>query len=227
MASYFNLTLDSLGVPNPSLSIESGGTYTSNSLVTLTIGTTESPTTGFQMKIWGDVLVGDAANTGIAATEGASTWISYVTSRQIKLSAGDGSKTIYLKIRDDVYNESSQTSDSIILDTSLPVVSITGPDVVKISKISGKNVCSFSFQVDSTFNEYKIKIVGSSGATQDTGTQIGTVNGSTNMSGTGSFAATTPISCQINGTDLELASSGDGVKIIKIFAKDTTNQWST
>lgn len=225
MANYFNIILDTTGVPNPTLSIEGGASFATAQLVTLTIGTTESPTTGFQMKIWGNVDTANDAN--IQATEGASVWITYNTSKQIKLASGDGNKTVYLKLRDDVYNESSQVSDAIILDTTLPTITITGADVTRISKIAGKNVCSFSFSADSAFNEYKVKVVAASGNANDTGTQIGTTNGSTNTSGSaGNYPATTPINVTINGSDIELANTGDGIKIIKVFVKDTSGLWS-
>lgn len=225
MANYFNLTLDTTGPAAPSISLEGGATYATAQLVTATISTSDSPTTNYQMKIWGDVDT--THNPSIQTTEVASAWISYSTSQQVKLSSGDGSKTVYLKIRDDVYNESSQADDSIILDSTLPVVSITGPDLSKISKVTGKNVSSFSFTVDGIFDEYKVKVVASSGAAHDTGTQIPTTAGSTNMSGSaGDYPASTPINCSIYGTDLETADSGDGTKIIKVFVKDKAGNWS-
>jgi len=225
MASYYNLTLDTTGVSSPSISLEGGATYATAQLITATIGCGDGDTTGYQMKLWGDVDTTHNAN--IQDTEVASSWITYGVSQQVKLSSGDGSKTVYLKVRDDVYNESSQTSDSITLDTTLPVVSIAGPDVSKISKQSGKNTCSFSFQSDSIFDEYKVKVVASTGAAHDTGTQIPTTAGSSNMSGSaGDYPASTPINCQIKGTDLETASSGDGEKIIKVFVLDYAGNWS-
>lgn len=228
MANYFTLVLDTTGPGSPSVLINNNSTYATNQLVTLTIGTSDANTVGYQMKIWGDV---DAThNTNIKATEATSSWMSYNTSQQIRLSAGDGNKTIYLKLRDDVYNESAQASDSITLDTTRPTVKITGPDVSKISKITGKNQCSFSFNVTSTqeatFAEYKVKVVSSVGAAHDTGVQIGTSSGSTNMSGSGSFPKATPVNCVINGADLEAASSGDGSKIVKVFVRDLAGNWS-
>ena len=57
-------------------------------------------------------------------------------------------------------------------------------------------------------------------STHATGTAIGTTNGSTNMAATGSFAASTPISCTINGADLSAAVSGvNAAYIIKVFVK--------
>jgi hypothetical protein len=225
MPNYFNLTLDTTGPASPSITIEGGAQYATQQLVTMSIGTQDTQTTGYQMKIWG--AVDTSFDSSVQATEGASIWITYTPSKQIKLSSGEASKNIFLKIRDDVYNESAQVSDSIILDTSLPQVTIAGPDVSKISKITGKNVSSFSFQVDCAFKEYKIKVVSSNGAAQDTGAQIPSTAGSTNISGVaGNYEANTPINCSISGADLETASSGDGIKIIKIFVKDLADQWS-
>lgn len=225
MASYFNLVLDTLAPANPIISLEGGATYASQQLITATISTSDGDTTGYQMKIWGDV---DATyDTDVQTLEANSTWITYQASKQIKLTSGDGSKTIYIKIRDDVQNPSGQASDAILLDTSAPVVTTGSPDVSKISKVSGKNICSFSFQVNEIFDEYKVKVVSSTGAAHDTGVQIPTTAGSTNMSGSaGDYPASTPINCQIYGTDLETASAGDGTKIIKVFTKDDSGLWS-
>jgi hypothetical protein len=51
-------------------------------------------------------------------------------------------------------------------------------------------------------------------------------DGSTNMHGTTATAKDAAVECTINGADLEAASSGDGVKIIKVFVKDDTGNWS-
>lgn len=229
MANYFNLILDTTAPSNPTVLINGGATYALDQVVNLTIGTEDSVTTGYQMKIWGDVDT--LYDNDVKDAEGASNWITYKTTHQIKLSAGDGLKTIRVKIRDDVHNASSVATDSINLDTDLPIVSITANDVSKISKIAGKNICSFGFQSDTPFKEYKVKFVSTTNAPHDTGVQIGVTNGSTNMSGLKSdsttFPANTIINCSINGSDLELANAGDGTKIIKVFVKDEAGNWST
>lgn len=224
MANWFNLILDTLGPQGVTLSINSGAAYTNDQLVTLSIGCSDPDKTGYQMKIWGNVDT--AYDTNIQATEGASTWITYAASKQIKLATGDGTKTVYVKIRDDVWNESAQASDSITLDTTVPVVTITGPDVGKVSKVASKDTAAFSFSVDQAFVEYKVKVVPSTSSLHTAGTQIPTTAGSTNMSGSGSFEASTPIASTIKGADLETASAGDGTKIIKTFVKDAAGNWS-
>jgi len=219
MASFFNLILDTTAPAGVSLKINAGAAYTSSTTVALTIGTSDATTTGYQMKIWG---------ISIATTEAAASWETFATSKSVTLPTGDGTKTVYVKIRDSVLNESASVSASIILDTIAPVVNITGPDVSTISKISGANTAAFSFQVDEIFTEYKVKVVPNTSSLQDAGTQIPTTAGSTNMSGTNStgFPANTAINCTINGTDLQSASAADGTKIIKVFAKDKAGNWS-
>ena len=217
MASFFKLVLDTLAPSGVSLVINSGAQYTTSREVNLAIGTNDSDTTGYQMKIWGIDGV---------ETESDASWETYAASKSVTLADGDGLKTVYVKIRDDVYNESSAVSASITLNTAVPAVTITGPDVSRISKKNPKNVWSFSFVCDVDFTEYKVKVVPATSSLQDAGTQIPTTNGSTNMSGTGTFSANTAIQCKIYGADLETASSGDGEKIIKVFARNSAGTWS-
>lgn len=104
---------------------------------------------------------------------------------------------------------------------------IVGPDLATISKVSGYNVSSFSFSANEAFNEWSVRVVPSTSSTHDAGTEIPSTNGSTNMHGTTSTAASTAVNCTINGADLETASSGDGAKIIKVFVKDLAGNWSS
>lgn len=217
MASFFRLILDTLAPAGVQILINSGAQYTTTRNVNLEISTSDSDTTGYQMKIWGI--------DGVDSEKDAS-WETFSNSKTVTLTDGDGLKAVYLKVRDDVCNESSAASASITLNTAVPAVTITGPDVSRISKTSPKNVCSFSFVCDVAFVEYKVKVVTAASSLQDTGVQIPTSGGSTNMSGSGSFYANTAIQCKINGADLEAASSGDGEKIIKVFVKNSAGTWS-
>lgn len=217
MASYFNLTLDTLAPQGLTIKLNNGSQYTTSKAVQLAINVTDESADGYQMKVWGI--------DGIAK-ESDAVWETLANVKDITLPTGDGLKTVYVKVRDDVYNETAVTSTSITLDTSVPAVAIIGPDVSRISKTSPKDVATFSFTSDVAFTEYKIKVVPSKSSLHDAGTLIGTANGSTNMSATGTFKASTAISCKIYGKDLELASSGDGEKIIKVFVKNTVGTWS-
>lgn len=224
MAAHFNLTLDTTAPGGVSISLAAGATHTATRAITATISTSDTPTTNYQMKVWGDVDTG--VNANIQTTEGASAWITYNTSQAVTLATGDGVKTVNVKVRDDVYNESTGAADTITLDTSVPVITITGPDVSKISKVTGKSVSAFSFSPDVALSAYKVKVVPSSASLENAGTLIPTTAGSTNMSG-GAVASGASVSCQINGTDLETADSGDGAKVIKVFGQESgSGNWS-
>ena len=217
MASYFNLTLDTLAPQGLTIKLNNGSQYTTSKTVQLAVNVTDESANGYQMKVWGI--------NGVT-TETSASWETLANIKNITLTEGDGLKTVYVKVRDDVYNETATATATITLDTSVPSVTIIGPDVSKISKTSPKDVATFSFTSDVTFTEYKIKVVPSKSSLQDAGVLIGTTNGSTNMSATGTFKANSAISCKIYGKDLETASSGDGEKIIKVFVKNALGTWS-
>ena len=217
MASYFNLTLDTLAPQGLTIKLNNGSQYTTSKSVTLSIALTDASTAGYQMKVWG---------INGAELESDASWETFATSKSITLLNNDGLKTVYVKVRDDVCNETAAASATITLDTSVPAVTIIGPDVSKISKTSPKDVATFSFTSNTAFTEYKIKVVPSNSSLHDAGVQIGTANGSTNMSATGTFKASAAITCKIYGKDLEDASSGDGEKIIKVFVKNAHGTWS-
>lgn len=218
MASYFNLTLDTTAPSGLTLSINDGALYATSTSVTLTISVEDSPTTGYQMKIWGIDGVAD---------ETSASWETFATSKSVNLPSGDGLKTVHIKVRDDVGNESAEVTDDITLNTSVPVVTVTGPDKSKISKIAGYNQSIINFTADVQFEEYKVCVVPSNTSAQDAGAVIGTTNGSINTSGQdGNYPAAENIQVTITGADLEAASSGDGVKIVKVFVKNAAGTWS-
>ena len=136
MASYFNLTLDTTAPSGLTLQINDGALYATSTAVKLTIGVSDEQTTGYQMKIWGI--------DGVAEEESAS-WETFATSKSVNLTSGDGLKTVHIKVRDDVGNESAEVTDDITLNTTVPVVTVTGPDKSKISKIAGFNQSVINF----------------------------------------------------------------------------------
>ena len=211
MASYFNLNLDTTAPAGLTLSINDGALYATSTAVTLTIGLSDGETNGYQMKIWG--IEG-------AAEEESASWETFAVSKSVNLTSGDGLKTVHIKVRDEVGNESAQVSDDITLNTAVPVVTVTGPDKSKISKVSGFNKAIISFTADVEFAEYKVCVVPQNSSTQDAGAVIPTSGGA------GSYPASTPIQVTILGADLETASSGDGVKIVKVFVKNAAGTWS-
>lgn len=218
MASYFNLTLDTTAPSGLTLEINDGAIYTTNPVVELSIVISDGATTGYQMKIWGI--------TDVESEEDA-TWENFATSKSVSLPSGNGLKTVHVKVRDDVGNESTEASDSITLDTTVPTVTITGPDKSKISKVVGFNQSIINFMADVAFEEYKVCVVPANSSAENAGTIIGTDNGSINTSGSeGGYEASTNIQVTITGADLEAASTGDGVKIVKVFVKNAAGTWS-
>lgn len=218
MASYFNLTLDTLAPGGVTLTINDNALYTTSAAVTLKIATSDEQTAGYQMKVWG--IDG-------AADEGSASWETFTATKSVTLPAGDGLKTVYVKVRDDVGNESAETSDTITLDTAVPAVSVTGPDKARISKVAGFNQSVFNFTCDVEFEEYKVCVVPQNNSTQDAGVLIPTTAGSLNTSGAeGGYPASTNIQVTITGADLETASSGDGAKIVKVFVRNAAGTWS-
>lgn len=221
MASYFNLTLDTLAPSGLAVHLNGDDIYTTTTTVQMTLDLTDAVTTGYQMKIWGVKGVED---------EGSATWETYAASKSITLPTGDGLKTVHVKVRDSVGNESAEATDSITLDTAVPTVTVTGPDKSTISEVDGFDKAIINFMSDIAFVEYKVCVVPATSSTQDAGTVIPTTAGSINTSGTSDdepYEAETNIKVTIDGTDLKTASSGDGVKIVKVFVRNAAGTWST
>lgn len=214
MASYFNLTLDTLAPSITSFVINDGASVTTSRTVTLTITATDASS----MKIWG---IDGVAN------EAAASWETFAATKTVTLTTGDGSKTVYIKVRDAVYNESATASDTITLSTAIPTITITGPDVSVISEQSGKDTATFSFSSSMALKAWTVRLVPSNSSAHDAGTQIPTTGGSTNMSGS-TLAANTSKQCTIKGADLSTAAGGtDGTYIIKVFGQASSNDlWS-
>lgn len=225
MASYTTITLDTTVPAGVTVSINSGDGTTTSRDVTLTIATSDSPTTGYQMKIYGDVDDSfDAAN--YRTLEANAPWISYATSKSVRLTSGDGSKTVRIKIRDDVGNASAESTDAISLDTTVPVVTVGAPSVTKISKVSTFDTVTFAWTSDIAVTEYKVKVVPATNSTHTQGTQLGTAAGSANVAGVEAISAGAGKTTTVKGADLETASAGDGDKIIKVFVKNSAGTWS-
>ena len=219
MAAFFNLTLDTLAPQSCSIIINGGAARTDNRNVTLAIATGDTNTNGYTMKVYGDIVG--------ATTKEDATWEAYATSKSVQLSDGDGNKRIYVVIRDDVWNEAAAVSDFIELDTTAAAITISGPDVSKISEVPQKNISTFSFTVSEAFSEYKVAVVETESAAHDAGVVIPTTEGSINTSGTGSFDANTAIEVKINATDFKTAMGGaNGLGIVKVFVKDLVGNWS-
>lgn len=218
------LTLDTTGPQNVTLDLDTGAAFSTDLLVDAVPGTTDPDTTQYQMRFWGDV--DPVANPNLGAAEGSATWVSYSTSYVVALSSGDGPKTVYTRLRDDVGNESAVVSKQITLDTTLPIPTITIDAAPKrISEVIGFNVTTLSFQTNSDIIAWKVKVVPLSSSLEGAGTVIPTTSGSVNTQG-GALLAGQSREVTITGTDLKAASPSDGSKTVKVFIQDSTNRWS-
>lgn len=223
MAGHVTITLDTTGPQDPAVVINGGDPSAISRDVSLAI--TSSDGDVVKVKIYGDV--DDAFATGsYRALEADAPWINLSSPHSVRLSSGDGSKTVKIKLRDDVLNVSSEATDTILLDTSAPTVTIeSGPDPDKISKQATADESELIFSADQDIVDWKVKVVSSSGAAHSTGTQIPDTAGSTNVLGTTDTDADDPITVTVKGADLE-AAGAEGDNIVKVFVKDAGGNWS-
>lgn len=222
--SYFTLTLDTAAPANPSLLIAGGAAVTGDQVVPILLATPSLDVD--QMKLWGDV--DQDADPLIQQTEATSFWIDFRTDVAVRLSDFSGRKTIYARLRDDVGNETLAFSDFIDLDLSAPVVHITtGVDRGRISKVAGFDAATFTWEATQDFDRYEVRVVPSTGSPQQAGTIVPVTGGSLNVVADGPVAAYTPIITTIRGSDLQVASPGDGNKVVKVFVRDMTGKWSS
>lgn len=216
----FYLTLDTLPPQNVSLGTDIA---TNNTLTTCTIATGDVDTTGYQMKLWGDVDLGYDVN--VQDTEQNSSWIAFNPSFNVTLSGTIGDRDLYLKIRDDVGNESAVANSPIILDTIKPISTITNvPLAPKLSAQPGYNNVSSTWINDETFYEYSVRVVPTPESPYEDGIQIPTTNGSQNVQGVGTFESNSGIITRIEVDDLKLIAD-DGIITVKFFTKDIAGNW--
>lgn len=218
MAAHFNITLDTTAPAGGAISIDGGAVATNVQAVNVEITTTDPDTTNYEILVWGDI-------DGGPATEGEAVWEAFTENRAVTLAAGDGEKTINVRIRDDVDNQTAILADTITLDTTAPAVTITdGPTPAKVSIVAGNRISTAEFTPDADIVAWEARVAPAAGSTRDQSTLIGQVNGSVTQGG--AVAAATPVEISIDGRDLKAASDPDGVKIIKIFAQDDNGNWS-
>lgn len=218
MPAHFNIRLDTTAPQGAVLELAGGAATVASKSVPVSLTTTDPDTTGYQIKLWGDVDL--SFNPSIQDTEGASAWLDYGTITTLDLSDLDGLKTVYGKIRDDVGNETAILSDSVTFDSSVPVVTITvDPDLVKISKVTPWDKSNFTFMVNQDIDHYEIRVVPDPAATHDQGLLYSELDVA--------LAADTPTPEVIDGTQLQTVVGPDGDYTIKVFARmAATGTWS-
>ncbi|MBI5206231.1 MAG: Ig-like domain-containing protein, partial [Candidatus Firestonebacteria bacterium] len=127
--------------------INSGATYTNSTTVTLAISATDNVgvTAYYTSESSTQPLATNPDWINISSTPSYSANVSFV------LSTGDGSKTVYVWFKDDAGNVSGSKSDSIILDTTRPIVISTNPLSNAINLSINTNItATFSEDMDSS-----------------------------------------------------------------------------
>lgn len=253
MAGYFNITLDTTGPSGVSVKINGDAVRTTSTAVTLDITCSDSDTTGYQMKIWGDI-----GDTGLSESD--ASWEAFANSKNVTLSDGQGDTlTVYVKVRDDLYNTSATASDTIILYTETPTVTVvSGPTPVRITTVAGhddatalekvailaKSVSTATFTADKEISDIRVMIVSGINALNADASNVlipstlskiytGTSDDPTVLTGSDgmtvsnlAIASGTEVHVAIAGDDLKTASSSDGVKLVKIFVREKDANWS-
>ena len=172
------------------LNINGGAVYTKSATVTVSLSATDSiGVTGYYISTSSSTPSASASGwTTVTSTTSYSESVSYT------LSGGDGSKTIYVWFKDSGGNISSSASDSITLDTTVPIVTITSP--------------TSSDTYTATSSPLNL-----SGSTSDSTSGISGVTWSNSLGGTGTASGTTSWSIS------SIALSG-GDNVITVTAKD-------
>ncbi len=236
MSSYFNLTLDTTGPSGVTVKINGDDNKTTSTSAVLTVSCNEVDTSNCSMKIWGDI--NDYMGNPVSTEEDA-VWQNYAETVNVVLTdctEGESeTKTVYVKVRDDVWNESVTASDTISLYVIVPAVTAVS-NVSRISKIGTKSWGVFTFMVDRPCEDVKVMVVNSVNASvndpsnseimmNSDGTDI-PIGRDIMAKSNGLLDAGTEYGGIISGKYLEMASEGDGVKLIKLFAKGQTGAWS-
>lgn len=239
MTDFINITLDTEGPRGAGLCINQGEEETCNTRLKLSLTCSDDNTQMYQMKIWSDAL---------DITEETSSWEEYRSMKYINVirdKVADGNVTVYVRLRDDVLNESETVNDSIFVDTDIPFVDITGITGARLTKItSGSGFAPdrsiIEFTVDRDCAEARVMVVNDEYALVDDPYNIlipsagnscimdadgNDVTGIKGLSLNNAVAGR-KYTVFISGADLESASPCDGIKIIKIFAREYNGRWS-
>ncbi len=161
------------------LAIDSGATYTKNLAVTLTHNL--------------PFVASEVYYTKNSACSNGGTWEPYVATKPgFLLETGDGVKSIYAKFRDSTGSVSSCISSGIILDQTVPTLTLSGANAVSAASVS-------SFFFGGTCSEEGRQINWS----------VGAVNGSTTCSA-GSFTV----------VGVDLTAVPDGAKMLNATSTD-------
>jgi hypothetical protein len=157
--------------PQSSISINNGTPYTKSPAVTLTLSATDDVgVTGYYLSA--------SSSTPLASTTGwtsVTSTTSYTGSISYTLSSADGDKAVYAWYKDAAGNVSAGVSDSITLDATAPMITITSPTSTSIHTTTNSTVSLGGSASDSTSGAAVVTWSNSKGGS-------GTASGTTNWS---------------------------------------------
>lgn len=165
----FTIQITKNHAPSGSIIVNGGQISTSSINVTLNLTATDLEGEAIEMRF---------SNDGITW----SSWESKISTKSWTLSHGEGSKTVYMQLKDTAGNISNTFSDTIVLDTTPPV--ITG--------VTNNGV--YNTDVTISFNEGTATL---NGATFSSGTTVST-SGNYTLVATDSAGNTTTITFVID-----------------------------
>jgi len=132
--------------PTGSIIINNGEMYTNSTSVALTLTATDATSDVYQVRYSND------------ATWDTEVWETASATQTWTLLTGDGTKTVYCQVKDNAGLISSTCSDTIILDTALPAVSITDPVSGYESKSSTLTVTWSGGDEASGISRYEVRL---------------------------------------------------------------------
>lgn len=105
MSASFRLSLDT--VTHVTAAINGGKEETENVTVTLEL---ELDSDCEKIKVWGDIDTDSETNTRFGADEELAPWIDPEEALLVQLAAGQGQRHLFVRVRDDVWNEATATA---------------------------------------------------------------------------------------------------------------------
>ncbi len=131
-SGYIQIVLDT-AAPTLNFSIDSGATYTTDVNGSVSFGITVDDTLPGGEKLTG-VTHMTYSETLTDLDAGSEAWVPFSDSvGGFNLSANNGTKTIYMKVKDYLGQTSSVISKSIIWDTEAPAITINEADYLEVN----------------------------------------------------------------------------------------------
>lgn len=151
MSAHFTVELDTTAPVGVELVVNGGAGETVSRDVLVGIISADATTTGYGMKLWGEV--DPAANTSVGRTEAESEWLPFASAYALRLDDEPGSKHLYVRLRDSVWNESQRATTSITLATG-EIDLETEPDpYVALAEVASYHALAAVFAYRASGNE--------------------------------------------------------------------------